>query len=190
MDSDRIPAQQASLISEFGRRLQASVAAEIEAVQDELVGLDERRDAIFKGTRAVFKKVTRAMFSISTGLADGSDVLIADAAAEIDALLGQDKANRDGNLSVAIETLTEATLLRHFFDTGRLCPMSECANVTGEEYLAACLRFATDLSRYAVGRATEGDERSIRICQRLCNELNSKMLEFDFRNGPLRYDLF
>ena len=187
MDIEAIPAQPASLISEFGRHLQASVAAEVEAVQDELVAMDERRDAVFKGTRTVFKKIARAMFSLSTGLADGTDVLIADAAGEVEALLGHDKAGRDGNLSLAIETLTEAKLLRHFFVTGRLCPMSECANVTGEEYLAGCLRFAADLSRYVVGRATEGDERSIRICQRLCNNLNSKMLEFDFRNGPLRY---
>ena len=50
----------------------------------------------------------------------------------------------------------------------------------------AALRFAQQLSRYCVGRACENDSNSIHITRELILQLNEKMLQMDFRNGPLR----
>jgi len=55
-----------------------------------------------------------------------------------------------------------------------------------EEYMGAALGFAQVLSRYAVGRACDNDTASIAVCRTIITQLNAKMLEFDFRNGPLR----
>lgn len=76
--------------------------------------------------------------------------------------------------------------------------------------LGALLTFAQSLKDYVLGRAcevrspgisryislqysellcnscTQGDLASIKLCLEVVTELNTKMLEFDFRNGPLR----
>jgi predicted translin family RNA/ssDNA-binding protein len=52
--------------------------------------------------------------------------------------------------------------------------------------IGALIALAQDLSRYAVTRAIANDIESITICRGVLEELNGKMLEFDFRNGPLR----
>ena len=45
---------------------------------------------------------------------------------------------------------------------------------------------AKHLERYAVGRATHGDRSSVIACQKFVEALLEKLMEFDFRNGPLR----
>lgn len=93
---------------------------------------------------------------------------------------------REANLKHAIEKVTSLTLLHHFFTTGRLASLAMCKPCNDEEYLMSTLEFAQELAQYAVGRAIEGDAYSISVCTQICNELNAKMLAFDFRNGPLR----
>jgi len=53
-------------------------------------------------------------------------------------------------------------------------------------FLGAALGFAQELVRYVVGQATGGDRGSIQLCRDMVLQLNSKMIEFDFRNGPIR----
>lgn len=58
--------------------------------------------------------------------------------------------------------------------------------VSDTEWLTGCVGFAQTLVRYATARATHSDRRSIRLCRNMTGALMSKMLEFSFRNGPLR----
>jgi predicted translin family RNA/ssDNA-binding protein len=43
-----------------------------------------------------------------------------------------------------------------------------------------------DLERYALGRATARDVASVKAARNLVNEILDYLLQFDFRNGPLR----
>lgn len=58
---------------------------------------------------------------------------------------------------------------------------------TDEEYLAGALMgLAQDLSRYGMGRATVRDVTSVAIARNLVSDIMDQLLQFDFRNGPLR----
>ena len=79
-----------------------------------------------------------------------------------------------------------AFILGHFFESGVLPPRSALPRLEDSEYLLGCMAFCQELSRYAIGRATEGDVGSVLACKELVNSCFQKLAEFDFRNGPLR----
>jgi predicted translin family RNA/ssDNA-binding protein len=180
------------VLSDFGRKLQDALAEELESMQEELMASDERRDRVYRATRMIFKNVAQILFRTRTGQGDDVPKLSETTASELHSILssvnGQEASQkkREGNLNVAIEKFTETKLLSLFFSTGRLARLSDCQPCSDEEYLMACLGFAQELTRYSTGRAIVGDTDSIGLCRDLCNDLNVKMLEFDFRNGPLR----
>jgi len=43
-----------------------------------------------------------------------------------------------------------------------------------------------DLTRYAIKRASSMDVAAVARCRDMLSTLHGKLLEFDFRNGPLR----
>jgi len=64
---------------------------------------------------------------------------------------------------------------------------SDCKYATDEEYLAgACMGLSQDLARYGMGRATARDVDSVKMARNLVQEIQNQLLQFDFRNGPLR----
>ena len=97
-----------------------------------------------------------------------------------------DESLREGRVSSVIEKFVEMNLYHQFFLTGRLAAPSTIGLCNDEEYLGATLGFSQELARYAVACAVENDMHSISICRQLLVQLNTKMLEFDFRNGQLR----
>jgi predicted translin family RNA/ssDNA-binding protein len=101
-----------------------------------------------------------------------------------------DNAPREANLTQQLEEYARYKSFRYFLKTGKLVPLSEFDNsckLRDEEYLAgACIGLAQDLSRYAIGRATERDTSSVEMARDLTDSLMIELLKFDFRNGPLR----
>lgn len=94
---------------------------------------------------------------------------------------------RLANLSHRLEDYVRLKAYAHFLETGSLLPPSACTYATDEEYLAgACMGLAQDLSRYAMGRATARDVASVSMARNLVQEVQTQLLQFDFRNGPLR----
>jgi len=100
--------------------------------------------------------------------------------------IGNDSTLREEKVSFSIERLCVIILLYKFYTTGRLASQSELSICNDEEYIGSVLSFAQEISRYVLGRACEGDIDSIETCRQVVLQLNGKMLEFDFRNGPLR----
>lgn len=96
--------------------------------------------------------------------------------------------------SVAMEEYARYKAFRHFLSTGSLIRLSDFTTTTtntcplrDEEYLAgACIGLTQDLVRYATGRATVQDAESVHMARNLTDSLNFELLQFDFRNGPLR----
>lgn len=102
-----------------------------------------------------------------------------------------DRTPRIGNLGRGVEDLCRLMSMSRFLTSGDLLPPSACSNpdlaATDEEYLAgACMGTAQDLSRYAMGRATARDVRSVRQARDLVSAILDYLLKFDFRNGYLR----
>jgi predicted translin family RNA/ssDNA-binding protein len=53
-------------------------------------------------------------------------------------------------------------------------------------YLSGVMSVCQELVRYAVGQATHGHAGSVLLCKELVDAVHAKLIEFDFRNGPLR----
>ena len=184
-----LPALPKSVLDAFGAQLQEAMAGDMQAMQDETLASDEKRDLVFKHLRAVSKNTPKIQFAVRTGNSQSIQPVIEESKAIIDTILetiGGDLSQREGRLSGTIEKFTEIRLMQNFFATGKLASFSALQPCNDDEYMGAALGFAQELARYVVGRASEGDEASIGLCQALIVQLNAKMLEFDFRNGPLR----
>jgi predicted translin family RNA/ssDNA-binding protein len=104
----------------------------------------------------------------------------------LSSLLPSDPEDNERRLSSACEKFVEIRLLRYFFSHGCLAVKSVVQPCTDDEYLLGSLGFAHELVRYAIGQASEGNTQSIELCKKILVNLNAKMIEFDFRNGPLR----
>lgn len=98
-----------------------------------------------------------------------------------------DRNPREANLSFRLEDFCRIKAFSFFLETGRLVPPSKCPYATDEEYLAgACMGLSQDLARYGMGRATVRDVTSVTIARNLVSDIMDMLLQFDFRNGPLR----
>lgn len=185
-----LPVRPSAVMESFGLSVQELLSKEMQEMQDETLGADEMRDGLFRSTRSLFKNTGKIQFAVRTG-GHGSviDALVTENKTIIGDLIAStsgDPMQRGGALGNAIQSFTETRMMQHFFDTGMLASPSTVSPANDDEYIGAALGFAQELSRYAVGRACENDTASIALCRNLIVQLNTKMLEFDFRNGPLR----
>jgi predicted translin family RNA/ssDNA-binding protein len=188
-----LPVRPSAVMESFGVELQELLAKEMQEMQDETIAADEMRDGMFRSTRNLSKNTGKIQFAVRTGGQGGViDALVEENKRIIGDLIAStssDPMQRAGGgaLGNAIQSFTETRMMQHFFETGALAsPSTVGAFCNDEEYIGAALGFAQELSRYAVGRACENDTASIALCRRLIVQLNTKLLEFDFRNGPLR----
>ena len=98
-----------------------------------------------------------------------------------------DRSRREANLSSRVEDFIQYKAFCHFLETGSLLDPSATPYATDEEYLGgACMGLAKDLARYGLGRATARDAESVSVAKNLVQEILEYLLQFDFRNGPLR----
>lgn len=179
------------MMAGFGLELQEQLKTEMAPIIDEEQKEHDRRDEIFKSSREILKNNGKISFAVRTGQTQDGVVEkmveeTSNMVSELLAKVGDDPDKRFGILSQSIQSFTETRMMQQFFESGTLSPPSTVQPCNDEEYLMASLGFAQQLSRYCVGRACENDRNSIRICRELILQLNDKMLQMDFRNGPLR----
>jgi predicted translin family RNA/ssDNA-binding protein len=97
---------------------------------------------------------------------------------------------RPANMNNRFEDFCRILAYQKFLESGGWLSPSFCLDnvgATDEEYLAgACMGVCRDLERYALGRATARDVASVKAARNLVNEILDYLLQFDFRNGPLR----
>eukprot|EP00039_Didymoeca_costata_P029753 m.26234 g.26234 ORF g.26234 m.26234 type:complete len:456 (-) comp7778_c0_seq2:2170-3537(-) len=163
----------------------ASIAKEVE---DEA----KSREAVFQEARALSRQGMLATHSILS--AKDCDEALTACEASVPKVITALKSlpqngcvlRNQGSVSAAIEQYVAAKCLHSFLTTGKMLPRGFFEAVTGDEYLSGSIRFCQDLERYAVGRATCLDANSVLICRDLVQDFFEILLEFDFRNGPLR----
>ena len=150
---------------------------------------EEKRQAAFELSRELGSALAKRKAAAEIGEAgEGGDV-----DATLGALVarafesGSDHDRRRNNLSWKVEDYLRHKAYSHFLATGNLLPPSAVPQAGDEEFLAgACIGLSQDLARYAVGRATVRDVASVRLARDLVSDIMDYLLEFDFRNGPLR----
>jgi predicted translin family RNA/ssDNA-binding protein len=99
------------------------------------------------------------------------------------------------SMSLVEGALSDAQALENlafFISNGHLARSrseQKISGVTGvwdSVYLGGIIKTCHSLERYSVGRATQGDRASVKVCGEFVEALLSKLMEFNFRNGPLR----
>ncbi|KAL3934896.1 MAG: hypothetical protein SGBAC_009476 [Bacillariaceae sp.] len=111
---------------------------------------------------------------------------------------------RTGNLSNHFAEYLRHQAYEHFIQTGTLLPppppppsgsdnnsssssSNKNAEYSDQEYLTGVLSFVNfDLKRYVIGKGTVRDAASVRLARDMVATLLDHLLQFDFRNGPLR----
>ena len=93
--------------------------------------------------------------------------------------------DRLGNLTNQFGDYLRHLAYEHFIQTGTL--LSPTSPFSDEEYLAGILSFVNfDLKRYVIGRGTHRDAPSVLLARDMVSTLLDHLLQYDFRNGPLR----
>ena len=183
----RLPTPPRAVFTDFGRALQESTLRETTEMLEDLAKKDDRREIVFKSIRSILQNNANILFLIRTGTpTEVLQPMIEENVGILTSVLPSDPEDREGRLSFACTMFVEIRLLRYFFSHGCLAVKERVQPCTDEEYLQGALGFAHELVRYALGQASEGNTESIELCKKLLIELNTKMMEFDFRNGPLR----
>ncbi|KAL8443766.1 hypothetical protein Emed_006576 [Eimeria media] len=91
-----------------------------------------------------------------------------------------------GLLVSGLEEYAEARIFLHFLETRKLLPFQSLKGLRAEEFLGGLVDCTGELNRYAVLRATEGDERAVHDSANFTSAVHEKMLLMDLRNSPLR----
>jgi Translin family. len=97
------------------------------------------------------------------------------------------KTSRLANLSYILGDYVRYKAYVCFLETGGLVKQSSLSDLlTDDEYLSGIITFNRDLARYAIGRATERDVKSVQLARDLVARVLDYLMEYDFRNGNLR----
>ena len=106
----------------------------------------------------MIKNAAKVVDSVRSGKLDNVDELLGlskNAIAELLVIAEHTQSLRNGRLRVAIERVVEAELLVAFFREGKLVELQRVQPCSDEEYIAASLSMAQELSRYCKQRACE-----------------------------------
>uniref|UniRef100_A0A7S1NCU6 Translin n=1 Tax=Eutreptiella gymnastica TaxID=73025 RepID=A0A7S1NCU6_9EUGL len=163
--------------------------AEFQEFQAELERLSEKRDECFKSGNKIRPLALRAIYHLHRGELSQVTQLHADCVTLMTAVMAKvsDNTQLRGILEHCMEAFITSSMFLHFLDTGLILQKSALPLVaTNTEYLSGLCGFAKELERYAAARATHRDVLSVILCRDVVEVINSQMMQFDFRNSPLR----
>ncbi|KAL4159635.1 hypothetical protein PRNP1_000210 [Phytophthora ramorum] len=150
---------------------------------------DEMREKIIKRSREILKASKQAIFALHRADRDEALKLLDNAEKvipELVALTEENPSLRDGALSSSLEEYTEAKCFCYYLDTKSLLPRRDVPVVQKKEYLGGVIDFTGELMRFAVVKATARDVEEVKRCKALVEAISGELIQFDFRNGPLR----
>ncbi|CAI5732686.1 unnamed protein product [Hyaloperonospora brassicae] len=150
---------------------------------------DEMREQIIKRSREILKASKQAIFALHRMDRAQALKLLTDAEKvipELVALAEKNPSLRDGALASSLEEYVEAKCLGHYLEHKRLLPRRDLSIVQKNEYLGGVIDFTGELMRHAVVKATARDVEEVRRCKSMVEAISGELIQFDFRNGPLR----
>ena len=171
----------------------------IAAIRAKLEANQTAKDAVFPTTKKLRHLVDITLIRFFSGDQNmaGAFENIAAVTQELLGVLRTDSAAaaglcHAGSVTTALADAHALDCLVYFVEHGTLnrlrsaTPIGGCAGVSDQSYLGGLITGAKHLERYAIGRATHGDRVSVAACQHFVEALLAELMEFDFRNGPLR----
>jgi len=179
------------------------------------VALVQARQALEDGSMSTTNATctTREVTALEEKLSDLLRQAVSQTVAQSNQAQRHRRSPRLANLSNRMEEYVSFLAYRHFLVTGTLLPPSAVipnetnhnqhgdpgqmhssnttmvplvVEATDEEYLSAIMTLTLDLQRYGLGRATVRDVSSVTLATELVDQIMNALLQFDFRNGPLR----
>eukprot|EP01032_Pedospumella_encystans_P012231 gene12231-14163_t len=184
-----LPTPPRNPLSGFGLLLQESLNPVMVSIDHGISKEDESRDDFFRQVKMLHSLQNDFAHAVRSGLVESIPSLLESNEATLLQLvesINGDECARESKLGFLIEKSRATLLLHRFFQEGKVATQSSLQPCNDNEYIGAVLSFAQSLNQYALGVACEGDVASIELCLGVLTEVNAKMLEFDFRNGPLR----
>uniref|UniRef100_A0A7S3H6D8 Uncharacterized protein n=1 Tax=Spumella elongata TaxID=89044 RepID=A0A7S3H6D8_9STRA len=184
-----LPTPPRNPLSGFGLLLQESLNPVMVSIDHGISKEDESRDDFFRQVKMLHALQNDLAHAVRSGMVESIPGLLESNEATLLQLvesINGDECARESKLGFLIEKSRATLLLHHFFQEGKVATQSSLQPCNDNEYIGAVLSFAQSLNQYALGVACEGDVASIELCLGVLAEVNAKMLEFDFRNGPLR----
>eukprot|EP00041_Stephanoeca_diplocostata_P026469 m.714827 g.714827 ORF g.714827 m.714827 type:complete len:515 (-) comp22973_c1_seq1:413-1957(-) len=151
----------------------------------------EYNDKIFELAKSLNAKTHRVSYLFQLGQMEEARAHLEVAAKEAIDLVSLEPPSKwvtrsHGTVASALESFICVRCQDVFFSKGVLAPQSEFSTFEDSEYLSGVIRFCQELCRYAIGQATAGDAGSVLLCKNVVATVQKKLIEFDFRNGPLR----
>ena len=191
-----VPTFPESPLNAFGITL---IDAEIfDGVRNELEAKVTKREGTSKVANELSGLIDRATEAMLAGERDDADAATNEACAKAASAMvevcGPCTQIREGYLKSCFPRLATILVLRTFLFTGELLSLSAANALLGREgaafddseYLGGLMSAVQLTGQYASTRAAKLDTRSIALCHRFVDALQSKFVEFDFRNGPVR----
>jgi predicted translin family RNA/ssDNA-binding protein len=191
-----VPTFPESPLNAFGITL---IDAEIfDGVRNELEAKVTKREGTSKVANELSGLIDRATEAMLAGERDDADAATNEACAKAASAMvevcGPCTQIREGYLNSCFPRLATVLVLRTFLFTGELLSLSAANALLGREgaafddseYLGGLMSAVQLTGQYASTRAAKLDTRSIALCHRFVDALQSKFVEFDFRNGPVR----
>ena len=181
------------------------VGADFQAMRESMALEDADREQVIKRSRDVQKLSKQAIYSLHRDDFARAESQLAEARAAIvgiNAFVGTSAMLRGGSFSASLEEYAEALIFKHFLAAyvpgerggagARVAPLPLRADMESEvavnevEYLGGVLDAMGELVRWAVKRATQRDAGDVKLAAQVCDAVNGELIQFDFRNGPLR----
>lgn len=191
--SARVPAEPRERARE-GAEEDVNLTTSFKEIRDILRTKKAKRDTIQRCTNALDQSLKEIQHAVATGKLAAARDGVRRVAETISTVLipsieGDAYLRRAPFISSVIGKYACAVFLQTFFTCGKLViPATDKLrrDVSDEEYVSGAISAANAMKRYAILRATDRDARSVSICADIVKRLQVELLEFDFRNGPLR----
>eukprot|EP01039_Chlorochromonas_danica_P000217 gene217-232_t len=184
-----LPAPPSKVLNQFGLKLQAALALDLQEILSEQQAEDENRSQSFDLQKRIAVATNKLLESVRNGdievIASQTEACQAMQTQMLD-YIHNDPYQRESRVSHLIERSVVSGMLYHFYTQGSIPTRLAFANCTDDEYLGALTGFSQELSRYVINRACENDVQSIEISRLAVLQINEALLSLDFRNGPLR----
>jgi len=158
-------------------------------MRKELRVFDQRREDIIKQSRDVLKNSKRAIFALHRKDKKEAASLLAQAEKVLKALRAIIKKDSHlasvGAFGEGLQEYVEAKAYQAIVHQKPI-PTAKQLEVDTDNYLMGLCDVSGELVRRAINAAIEGDDATATSCKEVVATLYAELLQFDFRNSPLR----
>ncbi len=159
-----------------------------ESLRKKTEEFDGKREEVIKLARIILKNSKKAIFALHRNDNKDARKLLDEAKKiikQMESLIDNSHDLMMGLHSEALEEYVEAECFYSFLQAKKI-PTNENLEVSIEIYLQGLCDLTGELTRKAVNDVIKGNNKSVLEIKEFISELYEELLQFDFRNSPLR----